>query len=282
MRLVKKSGLTFKAVGIRLSDLPTRLYILPDHKDMALKEIQQGLSQELNESIKRHDHFKVKSTMVEFMQETLDHPTVTSLEGVEGIINTVLKEYLDHPQILQNMASISLKDYSTAVHVTNVMALGLCFSVRMGFSYIQSKNMGLAAMLHDVGKLAIPTQILRSSRCLTDLEFERMKRHTVSGHYILRRCKFASSAIAATALQHHEKQDGSGYPYGRTDMPTISRIVSILDAYEALTSDSRPYRTALEPFDALQLIADEVRAGKYDSELFRNFVESLSPKTSYV
>ena len=92
---------------------------------------------------------------------------------------------------------------------------------------------------------------------------------------MLSRCKFSNPDIKLSALQHHEKVDGSGYPGGISRIPKISQIVGIIDCYEALTNDDRPYRSAMDPLKALTIIKDDVVAGKFNRRIFEKFCYSL-------
>jgi HD-GYP domain-containing protein (c-di-GMP phosphodiesterase class II) len=91
----------------------------------------------------------------------------------------------------------------------------------------------------------------------------------------LKRCRFSNPEVKLTALQHHEKLDGSGYPSGLTQISEIAQIISILDCFEALTNDDRPYRDAMIPYKALDLIQKDVIDGKLDKDIYAKFIYSL-------
>jgi HD-GYP domain-containing protein (c-di-GMP phosphodiesterase class II) len=135
--------------------------------------------------------------------------------------------------------------------------------------------MGLSALLHDVGKTKINTELLTAPRKLTQEEFEEIQQHTIRGFNILSGCQFDSKEIKLAALQHHEKLDGSGYPNHLTQIPEVSQIIGFIDCYEALTNDDRPYRTAMDSFRALQMIKKDVEAGKFDKKIFEKFTNNL-------
>ena len=102
-----------------------------------------------------------------------------------------------------------------------------------------------------------------------------MKSHTVIGYQILRECRFNEKDISLTALEHHEKLDGTGYPKRKKNLTEISKIIGIIDCYEALTNNDRPYRSAMAPIDTLNLLRNDVNAGKFDKEIFKKFAYSL-------
>jgi HD-GYP domain-containing protein (c-di-GMP phosphodiesterase class II) len=111
---------------------------------------------------------------------------------------------------------------------------------------------------------------------LTDDEFAEMRRHTIYGYKILNECKFGNREIADCALNHHEKIDGSGYPNGKTRISQMSQIIGIIDCYEALTNDDRPYRNAMDAYEALsKIIMKDVNSGKYDKDLYAQLIKSL-------
>ena len=155
------------------------------------------------------------------------------------------------------------------------MALAIGYAHNENFSKKEKKIVGLCALLHDVGKTKINSDILQSSRKLSDAEFEEIKAHTIHGYNILDKCKFFYNEIKWTALQHHEKLDGTGYPKNLTDILNMSQIVGLIDCYEALTNDDRPYRDAMAPLKALTLLKDDVVAGKYSRWIFEKFAYSL-------
>ena len=161
------------------------------------------------------------------------------------------------------------------MHSVNVMALTLSYCAFWKFRIQDAKNMGMAALLHDVGKTMVPLEILTAPRKLTAEEFGIMRSHPAKGFKILSDCSFPERIIAQVALQHHEKLNGKGYPRGISDIPAHSRLVGIIDCYEAITADERPYRQAMDPYKALTVIGKEVADGSFDKEIYQKFVQSL-------
>ena len=146
----------------------------------------------------------------------------------------------------------------------------------MNYPQSEAKSLGLCALLHDVGKTKINPDILTAPRKLAPEEFEEIKSHTTIGYNILRKCKFEDKSISLSALEHHEKLDGSGYPANKSRICMQAQLIGIIDCYEALTNDDRPYRRAMGAFDTLnQFIGKDEKDGKYNKELFVQFVKSL-------
>ena len=271
----------YKPAGIILGDMrlsdskhPEALFIKKDDKINGIKEAQKAFNRKLETDIKSGSPEKVKETLVTIMDETLTEPRSGSLEGVSQTMD-ILAEYSTESDVINNLLAVSAKDYSTIMHSINIMAFSLSFGIYLGFSKSDLKTLGLAALLHDVGKTKINPEILTAARRLTKEEFTEMQNHTIIGYKILKSCNFQYNEIRMAALEHHEKLNKSGYPNGKSNISEVSQILGIIDCYEALTNDDRPYRSAMEPYDALQLIKKDVVEGKFNKSIFEKFAQSL-------
>ena len=162
------------------------------------------------------------------------------------------------------IAAIEIWDPYTAGHQKRVATLSLAIAREMGFDQKQLDVMRIAAILHDVGKINLPTEILCKPGKLASCEFNLIKIHSEAGYQILRKINFPQK-IAEIVYQHHETMDGSGYPRGLIgkDICTEARILRIADVVEAISAD-RPYRPANAIEDALKEIEDDPH-GKYDA-----------------
>ncbi len=276
------SFVLYKPPGKLMSDLrleqerhPPELYIHQQDRIVAIKELQAGFNRHISRSIKTGNVVAVKSTLCHLVEETLTEPRSGTLQALPETVDTLVSGYSKNPEIIKTLASISFKDYSTVIHSVNVMALtlGFCFYSKMGLT--ETKRLGLSALLHDVGKTEIPDNILRAPRKLTRKEFNIMKRHPKLGEYIIKVKSRIDGGIARGALEHHEKLDGSGYPRGIQHISFVGQVLGIIDCYEALTNEERPYRRAKSPLDTLKLLKTDVEAGKFDRKIFEKFCYSL-------
>lgn len=254
---------------------PPELYIHQQDRIVAIKELQAGFNRHISRSIKTGNVVAVKSTLCHLVEETLTEPRSGTLQALPETVDTLVSGYSKNPEIIKTLASISFKDYSTVIHSVNVMALtlGFCFYSKM--SFYETKRLGLSALLHDVGKTEIPENILRAPRKLTRKEFNVMKRHPKLGEYIIKVKSGIDGDIARGALEHHEKLDGSGYPQGIQHISFVGQLLGIIDCYEALTNEERPYRRAKSPLDTLKLLKTDVESGKFDRKIFEKFCYSL-------
>ncbi|MDY6879042.1 MAG: HD domain-containing phosphohydrolase [Desulfatiglans sp.] len=273
--LYKPAGLSVNEMRIQQGRMPNRLFIKSCDKLQGLQEVQRVFNKQLKKDIQSNHPDRIKETLVNIMEETLSEPRSGSLEGVKSTINILVSEYTQDTDVIRNLLFVSDKDYTTTLHSINVMTLTLVYASYLGFSLAKKRILGLCALLHDVGKTKININLLTAPRRLTNEEFHEIKRHTTLGYKILSRCEFGNPEVKLTALQHHEKLDGSGYPHGRKDPSSFSQIIGFIDCYEALTNDDRPYRSSADPFKALSLIRREVEAGKFDRTIFEQFAHSL-------
>jgi HD-GYP domain-containing protein (c-di-GMP phosphodiesterase class II) len=276
------SFVLYKPPGKSMTDLrlneerhPTELYIHQKDRLTAINELQKGFNRQIAKSIKTGNVMEVKSTLCNLVEETLTEPRSGTLKALPETVDTLVSGYSKNPEIIKTFASISFKDYTTVIHSVNVMALTLGFCFHSKISLPETKRLGLSALMHDVGKTEIPDSILKASRKLTSKEFKVMKRHPKVGEFIIKFKSGLDGEIAQGALEHHEKLDGSGYPRGIKNISFSGQLLGIIDCYEALTNEERPYRRAKSPLDTLKLIKQDVEAGKFDRKIFEKFCYSL-------
>jgi PAS domain S-box-containing protein/putative nucleotidyltransferase with HDIG domain len=168
---------------------------------------------------------------------------------------------------IQAMAqTVEVRDPYTAGHQKRVANLARAIALHMGLSSEQVDGIRMAGLIHDIGKISVPAEILSKPGVLTDLEFAFMKTHPQVGHDILKEIEFPWD-IAGPVLQHHERLDGSGYPQGLVggDILLASRILAVADVVEAMASH-RPYRPSI----GLEKALDEISGKKgtlYDRQV---------------
>jgi putative nucleotidyltransferase with HDIG domain len=171
--------------------------------------------------------------------------------------------------------AVDAKDQVTHGHIRRVQLLSARVAAALGASAQDTQALQAAALLHDLGKLAVPEHILNKPGPLTPAEYDQMKKHAEVGASILSAIEFPFPVVPMVR-HHHENWDGSGYPDGLrgTDIPLGARILAVVDCYDALTSD-RPYRRRMTHDDALQIIRR--RSGQmYDPEIVDVFARVVS------
>jgi HD-GYP domain-containing protein (c-di-GMP phosphodiesterase class II) len=273
-KLFKPSGMEISEVHIDQGKHP-RLFVQEASRMDAVREVHKGFNQDIARSMETGDVASVKATLCKLVAETLAEPRAGTLQTLPQTISILVGGYSKQPGILRTLATISNKDYSTVVHSINVMALTLSFCFYSRLSPHQAKRLGLSALLHDIGKTEISIEILSAPRQLTPDEFEMVKSHPSIGERLIRQIGQLGEEAAQGALEHHEKLDGSGYPNRLKKISFAGQLIGIIDCYEALTNEDRPYRRAKNPLDTLKLIKEDVENGKFNRELFEKFCYSL-------
>jgi putative two-component system response regulator len=167
------------------------------------------------------------------------------------------------------------KDEDTGRHVRRIQRLSRELSRRVGFSDTEAESIGHAAILHDVGKIHVPDEILTKPGPLDDQERARMQLHTLAGERILSSNAALFERAKRIARSHHENWDGSGYPdaSAKNDIPIESRIVHLADVFDALTHD-RVYKKAWPEAEAADSIRGQ-RGTMFDPEVVRAFDSAL-------
>jgi response regulator RpfG family c-di-GMP phosphodiesterase len=170
--------------------------------------------------------------------------------------------------------AVDAKDHYTMGHSENVKKYTLMIVEEMGFNETFKKQMTFAGLLHDIGKIGVPTEIIIKPNKLTDEEFEEIKKHPIYGKEILDPIEFLGD-VPYYVLFHHEKLDGTGYPYGITEdeIPIGSKILQVADSFDAMTTDRsyRPRRNFKEAVEEL----DRCVGTQFDKEVVESFKRVL-------
>ncbi len=278
--LYKPTGMNFSDLSLQQKPYLGALYVKPEDKLKALREAQHGFSLQLTANIMKEGASKVKEELINIVDETFAEPRAGSLTVVPETMGAIVEGYSKQPEIIKNLARMSHIDYTTTIHSINVMALTVGYCFYTGRSKEETIQFGLSALLHDVGKTETPPEILTSTKGLTSEEFEIIKKHPEIGREILEEYGSVVASAAIGAIEHHEKLDGSGYPSGTVTISEIGQILSIIDCYEAITNDERPYRSSLLPIKALEILKEETDAGRFNRMFFEDFAYSLTDFTS--
>ena len=200
------------------------------------------------------------------MDSTLQMPDALRIKLVEEQV-TALRSSV----ICAFNQLLDLKDLNTGVHSTRLAEWGMRVGQELGLEESQLQNLEVAALLHDIGKVGIPDSILRKPGKLDSDEYALMKKHPEYGWAVLRMLPGFERA-ALDILHHHESVDGRGYPAGLRDdeIPIVSRIVCVIDAFDAMVS-SRPYRQGLPYEEAVRRLT-EASGTQFDAAVVHCFL----------
>lgn len=191
------------------------------------------------------------------------------------VVNECVESIFNNKDSLLWFTLIKNRDLYTSEHCLNVAILSIAFGRHLGHSEETLRVIGLCGLLHDIGKVKIPLEVLNKEGTFTQEEFEIMKQHPGHGRdYLMKQDGIIPEAIDVT-YGHHEKIDGSGYPLGLkgSQIPYFAKLVAITDAYDAITSD-RSYQNARSTLQA-QKILYEAAGSHFDEDLIKGFIQWL-------
>jgi putative nucleotidyltransferase with HDIG domain len=204
----------------------------------------------------------------------------TSLKTASAIVESAVS----NPDTLVCLAKLSQFDDYTYTHCINVAAISVVFGEFIGMSREDLILLGVAGMMHDLGKTTVPARIINKPGPLTGPERDEIRRHPQFGCDILRRNGDIPDRVLQAVMHHHERYNGSGYPHGlvRKDIPAFARILCLADVYDALTSD-RCYKNAILPNKALGIMYG-MRDQDFDPTEVQLFIKCLGifPAGSFV
>jgi len=194
-----------------------------------------------------------------------------ALPVVEEITTSVLR----NPGALISLARLKDKDNYTYMHSVAVCALMVSLARQLGLDEEQTRQAGLAGLMHDIGKTMIPLEIINKPGKLSETEFQVMKNHPIDGHIILLESIGISDIVLHVCLRHHEKIDGSGYPekLANEQIDLFAKMAAVCDVYDAITS-IRAYKNGWEPAESIRKMA-EWSHGHFDWRIFEAFVRSI-------
>lgn len=193
---------------------------------------------------------------------------------VASIVDDISQSVANNLNALLNVIRLKNKDEYTYLHSVAVCTLMVNVARQLGLDAETARDLGLAGLLHDIGKMSVPEPVLNKEGQLTAAEFEIVKNHPRQGHELLARVADMAPMALDVCLHHHEKIDGRGYPHGLThgEISLAARLGAICDVYDALTSD-RPYKGAWSPAEAVGAMWSW--EGHFDPELLFAFMRSI-------
>jgi len=196
------------------------------------------------------------------------------MDEVTAVVDEVSEAVLRNPAAMVKVARLKAKSDYTYMHSVAVCTLMVNFARTLNLPERSYRPLGMAGLLHDVGKLAIDDELLDKPGALTDAEFDQIKLHTVRGRDILADSMDVPAEALDVVLHHHERLNGKGYPFGLSgdEISLNARMGAICDIYDALTS-MRPYKRGWAPLDALQAMASW--EGHLDPALLFQFMRSI-------
>ncbi len=198
-----------------------------------------------------------------------------STEAAEDIVDEISSSVMRNPGALISLARLKTADDYTYMHSVAVCALMVTLARQLDIDEKLTREIGLAGLLHDLGKALMPMDVLNKPGKLTDNEFAIIKGHPEAGYKLLVEGNAVGEIPMEVCLHHHEKTDGSGYPHrlNAVDISLYAKMGAVCDVYDAITSN-RPYKAGWDPAEAIKKMTEWCK-GHFEESIFNTFVKSI-------
>lgn len=195
-------------------------------------------------------------------------------EASNNVAGELMKAVTENDAIAVDISALKVSDEYTFKHSVDVATMAMIIGKKHGLDEDAVREVGIAGLLHDMGKSRIPNEVLNKPARLTDEEFHLMKQHALFGYQILKEKNEFNDKILLGVLQHHEKLNGKGYPMGVSaeKIHLYARLISVADIYDALVTE-RPYKKGFSQRDAIEMIM--AMTGELDIDVMRSFLGSV-------
>ncbi|MDF2950293.1 MAG: rpfG6, partial [Sedimentibacter sp.] len=226
----------------------------------------------INDKLKAKSLTQIKDVYYEFKMSS-GKLNAKSIKQLSSIVDNLVIELLNKKDLSYNVIDFKNYDTYTFQHCLNVATLSISTGISMGFSESHLHELGMSGLLHDIGKMLIPIEILNKPAELTDEEYEIIKDHPENAVNQLR--NLVSNNVLRSIEGHHEKLDGTGYPHNRkaNNIHNYAKILAVCDVYDALTSD-RPYRKPSFPNEVIEYIMGCADT-HFDYEILKHFIKII-------
>ena len=277
--LFAKAGLKKTAYEKKIRDLMGYIYVKEDDFNLYSNVIEKSLNVIIDD---KEIPFNEKTDIVYqcatgIVRDVFSDPrSGENIQRSRNIVDEMVTFSFKEPGAIKGLMGLSKKDYYTFSHCVHVSIF--CVGLARVFN-VKSRNhlrqLGLGALLHDVGKSKIDQNILNKPGKLTPEEFEVIKTHSRLGYETYK--GLLPEASLDVILHHHEKYDGTGYPghLSKDDISLFAKIAGIADVYDALTTN-RVYAKARDPFDAIMTMKNYM-IGHFEQDKFLSFIKMLGP-----
>lgn len=218
--------------------------------------------------------YQAKTAMISMFSESRMGKIVNS-ESAHSLVQEITDSVTRNPGALISLARLKTADDYTYMHSVAVCALMVALAKQLKLDEKTTRQAGMAGLLHDLGKTAIPLEVLNKPGKLTDEEFTMVQEHPRQGYLMLLASGNVEPEVLDACLHHHEKMDGTGYPdkLKGDEISLMARMAAICDVYDAITSD-RPYKRGWDPSESVRRMAEWTK-GHFDPRIFHAFVKSI-------
>ena len=219
-----------------------------------------------------------RKTLCDALDEVVDdirRDRKIAIAGLKDAVGGLTDSVLRNPDACMWLRLVKTRDTYTYYHLLDTSALTLAFARHLGFSHAELADIGLGAMLIDIGKLKLPAGLIGKTERLNEAEQELTRKHVEFGVELVRQAPGVNQRILEIVGGHHERYDGKGYPQGLAfrKIPSFARMVAIADFFDAVTSD-KPYAAGITPHEAMRMLYDESDRA-FQRELVEQFIQCI-------
>jgi len=262
---------------VRLREIET-LYVSEEEEDRYKAFVDKQL-----QSIAKNTHIPTdeKAQLIyQKASETINamfaNPeSLENIKNAQNVVNSSIEIILNDHCAVESLMKITAHDYYTHTHSINVSIYTLSLGSALGIKGKDLEVLGMAAILHDLGKSKIDYEIINKNGKLTDVEFTQMKNHPALGHEIALKLGIKDERILNAIRHHHEKMEGGGYPDNLKgdQINYFARIIGVCDVFDAL-STKRSYKDPMSSFESFKLMKDQMK-GHLDMDIVNAFIKML-------
>lgn len=265
MTLLKAANQSFSPLALSIHK---SIWLREDDVSKILSHpaISKSIPQERKAEILRKSAIKV-------VDDLFVTPSPENMKRSQKVVGNFVYFIMKDPKAYLLLSSLSSHDPYTLQHSVGTSVACIILAKKMGVtSESELAEVGLAGLLHDIGKVHVKTEIINKPGPLDEVEWEEMRQHSTFGYEIVKDQPFITERTKQAILEHHEDKLGTGYPEGKKsgDLDLFSKIVGICDIFNALTTE-RTYAKARTPFEAFQLMREKM-LHKIDEKLFKELV----------
>ncbi len=272
-KMLLSEGIVLRHIYIqKILDLGLENVRIADEDCGIITRVNDFESTVLKDMIMNSTRQDAKSAVKRCMDNVVSR-TQVDMDKLYLVVNQIIDEILSSDIVAFNLSQLREVDQYIFDHSVNVSILSIITGIYMGFNKVRLIELGIGALLHDIGKILVPQDVLNKPDRLEDDEFGILKLHTIRGYEALKQIKQFSDASLEAVLSHHERCDGRGYPQGRhkDEIHVYAKIVAVADVFDAVTAD-KVYREKEDPYRAMYYVIDELDS-KFDREIVKKFLK---------
>ena len=267
-----------RQLAVRLQEGQT-LDTKPGQNPVAKVGAEPVIASVINDDLREEAISNIRSLFTEISNDKGDHVNMTTayqtVKEFENIVNQLVAAVSSNPKGLVHVNDLKKYDEYTYHHSLSVAVLSIATGQELGLDFKQLFRLSQCAILHDIGKLSIPLEIINKPGKLNEEEYKIVKSHPIRGASSLKTKAFGNTEMWSSVMFHHEKINGTGYPrkLAQNEIPLFSRIITVCDVYDAVTSH-RPYRKPMTPSNAYELVMSGVGTS-FEYDIVKSFAKKL-------